>query len=103
MKPITEFHENKTNKRGYQYQCKPCFKLYFDDWNNMRRHTPAMDVPTSKKCLTCKQEKPISQFGKRTRAKDKRNSYCKECWKDMTKKWQRTFNLKRNAANAQEI
>jgi hypothetical protein len=35
-KPFSEFHKNKAQRDGLQAQCKPCLKLYNDDYH--RRH-----------------------------------------------------------------
>lgn len=43
---------------------------------------------TEKKCSTCKQVKPVSEFYKRTDRKDKYSSRCKNCHAQAVKKWQ---------------
>jgi RNase P subunit RPR2 len=77
-KLLTEF--NNSNARGKQSMCKSCYSAYFKAWRARRTAEQPKEVPTSKTCLDCGLDKPISQFGKRSTSADKKNIYCKECW-----------------------
>jgi len=84
-KLVTEFYNANNNKRGTQYMCIECYKTYFKSWREIRTEKPQSQYPQSKRCLDCKRDKPISQFGKRSSSLDKHNQYCKPCWNIRTK------------------
>lgn len=77
-KALSEFYDAGTS-RGKQYMCIPCYKEYFKVWIEEKKAKPQTEFPQSKICLDCKVEKPISQFGKRSSNKDKKNIYCIPC------------------------
>jgi hypothetical protein len=96
-KPLSEFYE-ASNKRGKQYMCIDCYKSYFKTWREEQKQKPQTEFPTAKTCLDCGLEKPISQFGTRSVAKDKKMSYCKPCWRKQTQKaYRRQLENKNNA------
>lgn len=80
-KPLTEF--NNSNKYGKQSKCRQCYKAYFKAWAEARKAQKQQVVVQSKVCIKCHLEKPISQFGKRSINLDKKNDYCKSCWKNI--------------------
>ena len=95
-KPLSEFYDANT-KRGKQYMCIPCYKTYFKEWRLQRKTANQADFPQSKTCLQCHVEKPISQFGKRSISKDKKNDYCVPCWRIKTKESLRKHYAKKTA------
>jgi len=95
-KPISEFYNS--NKNGKQSMCIPCYKAYFKAWRQARKAQPQSSFPTSKVCFKCGLDRPLSQFGKRSLALDKKNDYCKDCWKAISYAAQKKF-LKKKAAN----
>ena len=40
-----------------------------------------------KKCSNCGIEKPLEEFGNRKKAHDGKQSYCKKCMREKSKKW----------------
>jgi hypothetical protein len=81
-KMLTEFYNNSSY--GKQSVCILCQKAYFKAWREARKDKQQSVHTQSKTCLHCRLEKPISQFGKRAINLDKKNIYCKECWRKIT-------------------
>lgn len=73
------YYYARTANHLYTY-CKPCCKERDREKSAKRALTPATIIRQSKVCNMCKQEKPISQFGKNTNRADRHHSYCKPCW-----------------------
>lgn len=95
-KSLSDFHES-SNNRGKQYMCIPCYSAYFKNWRELRKNSPQTEFPQAKTCRDCHKEKPISQFGKRSQNKDKKNDYCIPCWRVRTKSSLRKhYELKRS-------
>jgi superfamily II helicase len=84
-KPILDFYNNSSKKDGKQTFCKDCYKSYYKNWVEVRKESPQTEFPQSKTCTECHVERPISQFGKRSAAKDKKMSVCKDCWRIVTR------------------
>jgi hypothetical protein len=96
-KPTNEFYNSNSRKDGKQKSCITCQKVYFKAWRASRTEAKAKLVSEAKTCQKCHVEKPISQFGKRAINLDKKNIYCKPCWRDITKRAQRRLtDRKRN-------
>ena len=93
-KPVTEYYLNKKNKDGFQAMCKPCYKGYLKTWHDSRKEEPAKVIPEFKTCRDCGLKRPIGAFGKRSSTADKKNIYCKQCWKIRCKKAMRKMNAK---------
>lgn len=79
IKPLSDYYE-AMGSRGKQYACKKCSSEYHKEWRSRQKAAPQSKFPTSKFCPDCNQDKPISQFGKKSSNKDKKNDYCKPCW-----------------------
>lgn len=79
-KPLTEYYNSSYQRDGKQNNCIPCYKQYYKKWVENRNESAQTAFPQSKVCLDCRVERPISQFGKRKTSKDKKMSYCKDCW-----------------------
>ena len=92
-KPLTEFN-NASISSGKQSMCKECHKAYHKAWREARKAQAVVVDVQSKVCLHCASEKPLSQFGKRSVSLDKRNQYCKDCWRVMVYKAQKKFKAK---------
>lgn len=73
------YYSSNTLSNLYVY-CKPCCKLRDQEKSAVRAVTPPTIIRKSKVCGICKQEKPISQFGKNKNRADRHHSYCKPCW-----------------------
>ena len=93
-KEVTDFSVS-SQTRSRQYMCKQCQKVYHKAWRASKKAAEATVDVQSKVCYDCRVEKPRSQFGKKSVAKDKLNEYCKPCWRIRTYAAQ-----KKAAANA---
>ena len=95
-KPVTEFYVANHTPSGRQSMCIPCYKAYFKQWRANRLSASQSEFPQSKTCQKCRQEKPLSQFGKRSVSKDKKMYMCKVCWRKETQAaLKRHYNKKR--------
>jgi hypothetical protein len=84
-KPVTEFYVANHVPSGRQSMCIPCYKAYYKNWREQRKESKPIDFPQSKTCQDCGQNKPVSQFGKRSVSKDKLMYVCKPCWRLQTR------------------
>ncbi len=89
VKDLNEYYPSKHQSGGIDPYCKPCCSERAREKREMRKDQPAKVILTSKVCLMCNTEKPVSQFGKNTQRRDKYHSYCKPCWLDYVKRAQR--------------
>lgn len=80
-KLLSEFNVMKKSPDGLQYICRACQSKYVSKWQNERKAENQSEFPTKKKCQDCGLEKPVSQFGKRSLAKDKLMHVCLPCWR----------------------
>lgn len=87
-KLFSEFNAMKKSPDGLQYVCRACQSKYVSKWQQERKAENASEFPTKKLCPDCGLEKPVSQFGKRSLAKDKLMHVCLPCWRITTKKAQ---------------
>lgn len=85
LRPMTDYNYSSQKKDLRQNICKDCFKVYYSEWADKRKAAPQTEFPQSKTCQECGIERPISQFGKRSTAKDKKMSICKDCWRIVTR------------------
>ena len=80
-KNTSSFWRNKTSKDGLQQYCITCQKEHNNRYaQDRKRNGPTIKGRDSKVCRLCNNQKPISQFGKRTGSADGKLSYCKPCW-----------------------
>ena len=80
MKTSDEFYVHRGLKSGYQKACKQCqLKCNRERAEYIKRYGPTI-IKQSKVCRICNNEKPVSQFGKRSNKADGLMSYCKPCW-----------------------
>ncbi len=99
VKPVSEFHHNRTSGDGYSAQCKDCIKTYTiryveNNKSGARRH----DQPGQKLCHTCNTVKPTTGFCQNVWHKDGRSTRCKEC----QSKYQREQRKRYKAKNSLE-
>jgi hypothetical protein len=86
MKNNDEFYLRRKSKSGYQSTCKECqLKFNREHIEHIKRYGPTIHKQ-SKVCRICNNEKPVSQFGKRSNKADGLMSYCKPCWAIYVKK-----------------
>jgi len=79
--PVTEFNSSRDNKDGFQAWCKGCYSTYLKAYSASRSEAKAKHTVFSKTCKDCGLDKPVSQFGVKANNEDKRNIYCKPCWR----------------------
>ena len=84
-KSLQDFGTYKRSPDGRQSYCKNCMTRYMYDYVRARMLNKPQEVPTSKICLGCKRDLPISQFGVRRASKDHLQQYCKPCWRILVK------------------
>jgi hypothetical protein len=80
LKPQDQFYKVYKNYDITRYDCKECCNIRYKKYVEKVKSSPAKITRTSKICQICKNEKPISQFGKANAKPDKHLSYCKPCW-----------------------
>lgn len=84
IKPIAEFSYDRSSKDGYGYWCKSCAKEKYREKHPKPHRAfrgplyPATDG--MKVCLKCNENKPVSEYSKRSSAKDGLNPICKSCY-----------------------
>lgn len=77
-KPLDRFYKLKSGKYGVTAMCKPCYSAYIKTKPNP--YTPDPNAPTPiKRCTSCQQEKPITDFYKDSHGKYGVKSICKLC------------------------
>ncbi len=95
IKMLEDFSKDKTQSDGRCKRCKDCDKEdyrsknplpielrpfkeispeWFHKWEQIEQQPK-----TSKRCNTCKQDKPFSEFGRSSNSKDKMQWDCKAC------------------------
>ena len=81
-KTLAEFHHQGGFKDGHQGICKTCACERLRGLRRRYRLRSQNELPelsSSKHCPSCRQIKPLSEFGKDTGAKDGRDGYCRSC------------------------
>ena len=106
-KSESAFSKEKTGRRGYQYKCKECIKIYASEYGNRPKKAPSNGMLQCKICLF---EKPVTQFYPHRKTKTGYQSICKICWRNkvtayrithpketraLKKKWQNSPNGKK--------
>lgn len=81
-KPYEQF--NKANRKygdGYNSYCRACASHYYFSRKSLtaKRHK----VIEQKECKTCRQIKPVSEFGRMKSTDDGFNEHCSKCWRRM--------------------
>ena len=91
------FSKHPTSADKLQAACKDCKNAYSRGYTRARTAAEQSVVVDAKVCKDCGLEKPISQFGKRSISKDKKNDYCVPCWRIKTKESLRKHYAKKTA------
>ncbi|KYK22187.1 hypothetical protein AYK24_08435 [Thermoplasmatales archaeon SG8-52-4] len=93
-KPFSEFVKDKAYKNDIRPECKECrqkrMNSYLEKWKKERtQKTP----PEEKKCSSCMQTKPVSDYTKDKYSKDGLSHYCRDCkakrHKALVDKWKK--------------
>ncbi len=99
LKPITEFHSDKSKTDGLNFYCKPCM--------NTRQRAYAKRLPRftapegMKRCTHCKEVLPQEQFHRDKTFHDNLSRRCKKCQFEMHEAW-RLKNLGKAAEHARK-
>lgn len=80
-KSMDDFGTFKRSRDGKQAWCRPCMKQALADRYKRIASQEPQKGHTSKFCLECKRDLPLSQFGVRKASLDHLNQYCKPCWR----------------------
>lgn len=81
-KALSDFHRSKISKHGLYSHCKECHREDMKAYYEKRKLEGPKVFKENKKCLKCKEIKPINHFGKKTQSIDGKHQYCKECWRE---------------------
>lgn len=87
LKPLTEFHRD-SKKDGFAVYCKPCKNARLRATVNRYRQRNDYELPAAigtKICGRCKDEKPLTEFGRRKSTPDGFCYCCKPCWNTKVK------------------
>lgn len=85
IKPRTEFHNYKRSSDGLHPYCKECMqKRNKETHANLKAKEPTVE---HKVCVTCKVDKPASDFYKAPKREDGLSWECKDCTKARIKGW----------------
>jgi len=86
-KNFTEFWKNSTMKDGYCHQCKTCKEIIRKKtkFYKLNPHLAPIISTTHKVCSVCKEEKPFSEFKKRSQLKSGIGARCIKCVSKMNK------------------
>lgn len=80
-KSLTDFFKDRRSRTGASPSCKQCVKDYKEGrWKHLK------DVPSTikeKDCAKCKKSKLIEEFSRDRNHPSGRNSYCRDCNKDI--------------------
>ena len=85
IKPRIEFYSSKRISTGLSVYCKECMKIRNKEmWVNLKEREPTVE---HKVCVTCKVDKPASDFYKAPIKSDGLSWECKDCVKARVKRW----------------
>ncbi len=74
------FYANRGHRDGLSSWCRPCTTAdRHRAWREKHPEPPPYVVPTEKACTRCKTLKPIDDFYRHAKTKDKRQTVCKAC------------------------
>jgi 5-methylcytosine-specific restriction endonuclease McrA len=82
----SEFHKNPTFRDGLAYVCKECACARSRRWRREGRKVWG-PIPTEKPCSTCGEVKPLEDYDRHESTRDKRQTSCKACNRERTRKW----------------
>jgi hypothetical protein len=88
-KPVAEFGRNRERPDGLAVYCKPCFRDRSNQYYEKKRAAQGrqvrrrLQVPGAKRCASCDEIKPLTQFHRARSQSGGYNCYCKTCRKAM--------------------
>lgn len=111
LKIVDDFFKRKTSADGYRNDCKACSKLSDQKRSGKRkeqRQTREILTEGVKICRICGDEKELSEFHIKRGTVDGHRSECKECVKDIKKKYdnpekRKEYDKKRYDENKEQI
>lgn len=84
IKPLSDYHRNRSSTTGHQGYCKPCWRIRSAQGvlarAARREGDPNRVLPLKKTCYKCSMVKASSEFPKNRAMRDGLASWCKECW-----------------------
>ena len=78
-KPLSDFYTDSQAKDRKKPRCKECSAADNKRFRQAREALVWTDVPASKKCSRCKEERPMEQFSIHKTSKFGRRVTCKQC------------------------
>lgn len=94
-KPTTEFSKDSSKTDGLNFYCRPCHNRRQAEF--LLRPSKNSAVNGMKRCMRCKETKPVSNFGASTKTFDQLDRRCKACNYSLHSNW-RLKNLDHAAA-----
>lgn len=89
-KPLIAFHQDSGKADGRRTVCKACCSKYATERNKAKREAAAAGEKT---CARCRKTKPLSEFNRRSRARNGYRSRCRDCENQtvpLVRPWDRT-------------
>ena len=87
LQPTAAFGRNRRNSDGLASYCKPCFRLRTNAYYVKKRAAMGREVrhrvqtPGAKRCASCSEVKPVTEFHRARSQSGGYNCYCKTCRK----------------------
>lgn len=97
MKPLDCYTKQSKGKYGRSAECKECRRVSFSEWRRRKisEFVPA-NVPDSKYCPICLQDRPSSAFTRDKSRIDGLHAYCRACSSSRILEARRSFKQKIN-------
>jgi hypothetical protein len=86
-KSTAEFGRNRERPDGLAVYCKPCFRRRANEYYEKKRRAEGREVrhrvqvPGAKRCASCSEIKPLTEFHRARSQSGGYNCYCKTCRK----------------------
>jgi len=96
LKYIDNFDKNDKMKDGHRNECKDCKNKLYNDKDKIRNRNLKKEIKTegNKVCCVCGKFKPLLEYHIKRGTSDGRRRECKECVKEIQKKYKETPGFK---------